>query len=485
VTGSSAFPGLLNSIAVDAHDRQSCGYRGPGLNERERKQLEDANIEHFDWVDLALKDRDKTDPRRYRAAQNLLAYRDPTRTTLHILDGGLADNMGLRAVIQSLASKDRAVKENPDGSEALGGWSLLNMINTHKIKTLIVITANARTKHDSKADTHVGGPSTFGVLGAASGIPMGNYSTDSLQLIEATLREYAPDAFSSLQMRAFEVAFEDLPGDSRPEESERHFFQNLATSFELQPFEVDCLIDRGSQLLRRAVSPARPPEPEGRTFVDFVEKDLKGEVGTAAGPRPAKCTDSAAKKENGIRAHYIDVGFQYGKSFAQSGDIKDDGGPGLALRITRPNGLSAIADYGTNTFDVTATVPGTSTGLGKVSQRTLLGGVAYTHRLAQLEATAGFALGYGWGSFEVADAARDDFGRQGIFGVDQEVTGALVLAPRVSLWQNLSNRFAAGVTGTYLHSNPTVRLRSGDFTREQAIDTSTIKVSVGIAYKVF
>jgi hypothetical protein len=319
-----------------------------------------------------------------------------------MLDGGLADNIGLRSVIQSIGWTDRAATENPDGTETAGGWSLLTMANDGKLKTIVVITANARVKRDSKADTHVGGPSTFGVLGSASGIPMGNFSSETLRLIQSTLEEHA-DSFKNVKAFAFEVALEDLPDNADQAESERHFFQNLGTNFELQPFEVDCLIDRGARLLRDAQSAVPLPS---QPFVDFVHQYLKGELGAAGGPHPPKCTDSVGKKETGIRSHYIDVGVQYGKSFAQSGDIEDDSGPGLALRITRPSGLSAILDYGTNTFDVTATVPGTSTGLGKVSQRTLLGGVAYTHRLAQLEATAGFALGYGWGSFQVADAAR-------------------------------------------------------------------------------
>jgi NTE family protein len=469
VTGSSAFPGLLNSIAIDSHNKTGCGYTGPGSGGE------------TDWVRLALMDR-TLNPARYRSAQDVLAYRDPNRTTLHVLDGGLADNLGLRAVIRSLASTDRAVQESPDGSETLGGWSLLNMINKRMVKTLIVITANARIKRDSKADTHAGGPSTVGVLGTASGIPMGNFSADSLELLQSTLKEYADaKVLGELKLFTFEVAFEDLPDNAVPAESERHFFQNLATSFELQPFEVDCLIDRGARLLRNAASAVPLPS---RSFEDFVTTDLKGQFGTVGGPHPPTCTDTIAKKANGIRAHYIDVGVQYGASFAQSGDVEDDRSPGVALRITRPNGLSAIVDYGTNSFDLKP-VNGATTGLGRLSQRTLLGGVAYTRRFAQLEATAGFALGYGFGSFELADAARDDFGRQGIFGIDSEATGALVLAPRVSLWQNLSNRWAAGVTGTYLHSKPTATLTSGDFTREQVIDASAVRVSAGLAFKVF
>ena len=192
------------------------------------------------------------------------------------------------------------------------------MVNK-KIKRLVVITVNARTKHDSDADTRAGGPSTIGVLGAASGVPMGNYSTDTLQLLESTLREYAdPTVFASLKTLAFEVAFEDLPDVGMQADSERHFFQNLATSFELRPFEVDCLIDRGARLLHGAISPSQPGTPDGRTFDDFVTLDLKGQFGSVGGPHPAACTDNVAKVKNGIGTHYIDVGLQHGASFAKA-----------------------------------------------------------------------------------------------------------------------------------------------------------------------
>ena len=474
VTASSAFPGLLNSIAIDSYNKQTCSYSGPGSGQG------------IDWVKLALMNREQTDPMRYRAAQTVLDYRDEKRTTLHVLDGGLADNIGLRSVIQSLASTDRPVGQNPDGSEVLGGWSLLSMINNRTIKTLVVITVNARTKHDSDADTRAGGPSTIGVLGAASGIPMGNYSTDTLQLLESTLREYTdPTVFASLKTLAFEVAFEDLPDNGVPADSERHFFQNLATSFELQPFEVDCLIDRGARLLHGAISPSQPQTPNGRTFDDFVTLDLKGQFGPVEGPHPSACTDTVAKAKNGIRSHYINVGLQYGASFAQSKDVEDEHGLGVAFRITRPSGFSVIADYGTQSFDAKGTVNGEPMRLGQVRLRTITGGVAYTRRVAQLEAMFGLAVGYGFGSFDLSDRARDGFGHQGIFGIESDATNALVLTPRISLWQNVSNRFAVGATAAYVRSQPDVRMTSRDFTREQTVNATAIRLSAGIGFKVF
>jgi NTE family protein len=470
VTGSSAFPGLLNSLTIESHNKAGCHYTGPGSRVGE------------DWVPDALEDRD-LNQRRYRKAQTVLAYRDPTRTYLHILDGGLADNIGLRSVIQSLSSRDRPVQRNAGGDRTLGGWSLLSMVNNRKVKTLVVITVNARTRHDSNADTHAAGPSTFGVLGAASGIPMGNFSTDTLALFQSTLVEFVePQALANLNTLAVEVAFEDLDDDLDPAQSERSFFSNLPTTFELLPFEVDCLISRGGRLLKGAVSVERK---EPKTFSDFVVTDLKGQVGSPGGPQPGACTRAAAKKAGGIRTHYIDVGAEFGSFAWHSGDVKHHQGPGVAFRITRPNGLSAIADYSSQSFALSDSVSGVDGSLGDLTQRMVLGGVAYTQRLSQLEATIGFALGYGFGSFDLSASARDAYARQGVFGVTSKASDELVLAPRVSLWQNLTNRWAVGVTAKYLHSKPTVTLTSGDVVRTQDVDASALRVSAGIGFKVF
>ena len=124
------------------------------------------------------------------------------------------------------------------------------MVNNRKIKTLVVITVNARTDHDSTWDQHAAGPGTIGVLGATNGIPMGNFSVDTLELLQTTLKEYVePGTLAGLKILAVEVAFENLP------DAERHFFNNMATSFELQPHEVDCLVDRGARFLPHCVAP--------------------------------------------------------------------------------------------------------------------------------------------------------------------------------------------------------------------------------------
>jgi NTE family protein len=471
VTGSSAFPGLLNTLTIDSHNKAGCHYAGPGLGAP------------TDWVTLALQDR-WVDQARYGAAQDLLTYRDPNRQYLHILDGGLADNIGLRSVIQSIASNDQPVQRNADGTKTFGGWSILNMINTGTIKTLIVITVNARTRHDSNADTHSAGPSTVGVIGATSGIPMGNYSNDTLQLLQTTLIPLVdPIPLKNLKTLAVEVTFDDLKDAANPADSELRFFRNLPTSFELLPFEVDCLIDRGGQLLRDATSVERGTPT---TFSEFVTNELKGEFGTVVGPHRPTCTEAAAKKAGGIRSHYIDVGVEFGGFAWHSPDVKSHHGPGVAVRLTRPNGISAIAEYTSQSYTLASSGTGTAaTSLGDLHEHAVLGGVAYTWRIAQLEASAGAAAGYAFHGFDLSGAARDAFGQAGLFGVGVKASGAAVIEPRVSLWQNLTNRFAAGINASYLHSKPTVTVTSGDVVRAQHVNASAVRISAGLGFKVF
>src|SRR4029453_9494151 len=103
VAPSSAFPGLLNAMTIDSYNKAGCGYTGPGTQQN-------------DWVDLAMRDQ-FVNYRRYTAARETVAYRDPTRTHLHLLDGGLADNIGLRSVLQSLTSTDRPIAKDASGGQ--------------------------------------------------------------------------------------------------------------------------------------------------------------------------------------------------------------------------------------------------------------------------------------------------------------------------------------------------------------------------------
>ena len=230
VAASSAFPGLLNSMTVDNQNRAQpspCGYAGPGSGVAP------------DWTINALRD-DPASPRHFAATQ-VRGYLDPARAHLHLLDGGLADNIGARAVLQSLTSTDRPIQRIGTSNESiLGGWSVLAKLNNQQVKTVLVVIVDAKTKHTTDWDTKAAGPGTGTVIGVTSGVPMSNFSRETL----ARIREELTRRFNGLNQPggpAFygtEIAFANLASAD-----ERTFFANLGTNFDLARFEVDCLAD--------------------------------------------------------------------------------------------------------------------------------------------------------------------------------------------------------------------------------------------------
>jgi NTE family protein len=252
VAASSAFPGLLNSMTIDTHTGQ-CEYSGPGTNKLQ-----------VDWVDQSVTGR-AVNYRRYKAGRDVAALLDEDREHLHILDGGLADNIGVRAALRSLSSIDAPM----DAGGNVSGWSLLTRINTRAVRHIIVIGVNAKTEKTTTWDERSAGPGTLAVFNRATGIPMSSFTAETLDL----LREYADDAVLNQAGRpkfhAFEVAFENIP-----DESERQFFLNMPTTFELSRHEVDCLKARGGSLLRDALS----IEHQGKTFDQLTTGDLHGRL---------------------------------------------------------------------------------------------------------------------------------------------------------------------------------------------------------------
>jgi NTE family protein len=463
VAASSAFPGLLNAMTIDSYNAAGgCGYTGPGT-------------QNNDWVDLAMRDA-FVDYRRYTAARQTLAYRDPTRTHLHLLDGGLADNIGLRSVLQSLKSTDRPIAVDASGRRTLGGWSLLSKINNRQVKTIVVVTVNARTSRKKNWDAKQAGPGTLTVINTASGVPMGNFSTETIEL----LREYGADAAlnkpGAPRLYGVEVAFENSDNAE-----EREFLSGLGTNFELQPFEVDCLIDRGARLLRDSTSVT---EDTPVRFTDFVSQTLKGSIGTPATPHPAECTKAAGKRLVGTRGHYVDVGLQYNVVRARSDDVEDDSGLGLAIRAAKPNGFGVTAGFGTNSFDVPGSIGDARLTTGSLRLRTLSGGLFYAVRRGRLEFSAGASAGYGFGSFAVSDRAKEEYARLGRFGVTADATNAFVVKPDASLWYNLTDRIAATVSTSYTRARSTVRFEGID-PANRDVTAAAVRVSAGVAFKVF
>ena len=140
-------------------------------------------------------------------ARDLWTYRgDKTREWVHLLDGGLSDNIGLRGPFVALTSAT--------GSS----WSVRQRINQGNVEQVIVITANAKTKSRPMWDQEKAAPGLFDVLGFVTTGPMDNFSFDTVQLITNSFgqRQQAWRARQSCRKELRDRCGADLPGELAP-----------------------------------------------------------------------------------------------------------------------------------------------------------------------------------------------------------------------------------------------------------------------------
>ncbi len=236
---SSAFPGLLTPLTYQNY-AGGCDYTQP------------------DWVAPALKDhKSRLNARRTARAQNRVSYTQTSpfrRDYIHIVDGGVADNLGLRQPLLALTSNDHS-------------WSVVQKLNNREIDKILVIVVNAATSHDPERDKSSRVPGIFDTINTAAGAPLDNYSFDSIDLLSAAVREYTMDAKllgackkmaaargdecgldipepHPVDLFAAQVAFEYIESDKQ-----RHWFKNLPTNFQLPRETIDKLRAIGRELL--------------------------------------------------------------------------------------------------------------------------------------------------------------------------------------------------------------------------------------------
>lgn len=230
VAASSAFPGLLTSITLHNH-ANACGFRPPRA------------------LVNALEDQE-SNPRRYLVASELVSYLEGDRPYLHLLDGGVADNIGLRGPYYALTSNDSP-------------WSVVNKINNRQIRRIVVIVVNAKKAGVDKIDRRHNAPNLLRALQTAASTPMAHYSFDTVQLLQEyfyaqnqenllrqALAEECPGCALLPAPRA-DVSYRDVQVsfDQVEDGALRAYLQGLPTSFKLDDEAVDALIEVGPAVL--------------------------------------------------------------------------------------------------------------------------------------------------------------------------------------------------------------------------------------------
>ncbi len=217
VAASSAVPVIFSPIALENFAGR-CGYQPPG------------------WVAEALDDETLT-PRKIvaRDVQDLLDRKK--RPWLHLVDGGISDNLGMRAFYNTLN-----IADDPEGSARLGLHS--------EARHIMVISVNAHAKHKTDWVLERFAPSLFEVIGSVSADQISRYSEDTIELVRYRFDHYVKE--QSTAGRPVTFHFVDVSFDHVKDDDERDFLNRIGTNFDLSDEQVDRLIAAARKVLRES-----------------------------------------------------------------------------------------------------------------------------------------------------------------------------------------------------------------------------------------
>lgn len=235
---SSAVPVALSPVTLDNYGG-NCGYQYPA------------------WVQDAMEPPAGETPSaralaRYREMQT---FQDSSNHPyIHLVDGGVADNLGVRGVLEAL--EELSFSGSFRRQQAYGG-----------VRRIILIVVNAESDRPNNWDRRATPPNSITQTMQSSGVPIERYTFDTVELMkelvedaswqreldiaEARLagasREEAEARFSEVDMLVFDVSFTAIRNDE-----DRAYFQGLPTSFSLPDEAVDRLREVAGELLRQS-----------------------------------------------------------------------------------------------------------------------------------------------------------------------------------------------------------------------------------------
>ena len=248
VAASSAFPGLLTPMVVNSYNGK-CGYKLP------------------EWVPNAEKN-EVVNPSSTRLAVELNSYLDPKRQFLHLMDGGIADNIGLRGPVHALGSGDTFVAR-VENDPTRTGFTIQGDVTRRVIKKLLFLVVTAEPDSGSTAiDSRAKLPSIITVLSNVINTPMGNYSFDTINELRQSLQDLdllqrTPGECQALGQKLcpdFKVrgANQEKIGLYQvvvsfplvPDDQLRGRLNGIGTNFALKPGQLDDLVLGAHQVLQ-------------------------------------------------------------------------------------------------------------------------------------------------------------------------------------------------------------------------------------------
>jgi len=210
VAASAAFPGAFTPLTIENH-KKGQDFELPGGDPR-RLALQPRGSEAFEFAEQAQ------------------SYLEPGRPYIHLIDGGVSDNIGLLPVVRILRmmSLDEAARAT---------------IRAERIQKVAIITVNAKSGTKTKWDRKKKVPNAILTTAAAATTPMNSLSQLEINYVRLFIEKAMAEQQRS-DYRFIEVAF-DWMGD--PEE--KAYLKAIPTSFTLPNEDVDKLRKAASEVL--------------------------------------------------------------------------------------------------------------------------------------------------------------------------------------------------------------------------------------------
>jgi len=229
---SAAVPMVLSPVTLRSYAGK-CGYRLP-------KEVEEAMNPVGD-----------VESRRLDLANNLKPFLDSEKKPyIHLVDGGVADNLGLRAILERVTLM---------GSP----WNTLKYNKIENVRKIVFVLVNAATEINDKWDRSERIPPLAAMLDSYSSTAIERYNMETVALLRESFPRWIeeiqrgrcgsqpilvePGSCGDIEFYLVQVKFDALAG-----ETERSLLKQIPTSFVLKPEEVDHLRDAARRILEKS-----------------------------------------------------------------------------------------------------------------------------------------------------------------------------------------------------------------------------------------
>ncbi len=173
--------------------------------------------------------------------QMLKSYRDAEqRQYIHLVDGGVSDNLGLRSLINRLEIfKSRGIE----------------IFGERAPKNILLISVNAEVKRSYEIESSPDDPPIATTMSAYTSSQMHRSNRETIDRLESDIADLK-EQFQAVGIDT-EIYFSKISFDQVPVKDVNAFLNSLPTSLELEDIQVDRLIGVGRLMLRMEPAYAR------------------------------------------------------------------------------------------------------------------------------------------------------------------------------------------------------------------------------------